>query len=104
MPEALITTALLVLPAAPVGAWVYFLWGARRMVGERYARLLAAAGGAGGWLLVVRQLEPSHLDFIVGAHAAILGALAGTLLCRRLAPPAGPPHPLVPSPPREPRL
>jgi hypothetical protein len=76
-----VTTLFLFVPAFVPGAAVAVLLyvSGRRGPANRWQQAGIAAAGAVLWFFLVKRLEPSYLDFIIGGWATALGALAGAL-------------------------
>ena len=76
-----VTTLLLFVPALIPGVVIAVLlyFSMIRDEAHRSVRAAIAAGGAVMWFLLVKCLEPSYLDFIIGGYAIAAGAIAGAL-------------------------
>jgi hypothetical protein len=83
-----VTTLLLFVPALIPGVIVVVLLYLSRTKVEanRSVRAVIVTAGAVMWFLLVKKLEPSYLDFIIGGYAIVAGAMAGALTAVKLVP------------------
>jgi hypothetical protein len=78
-----VTTLLLFFPALIPGLIIAVLlyFSRNRDEANRSLGAVIVTAGAVMWFLLVKRLEPSYLDFIVGGYAIVAGAIAGALAC-----------------------
>lgn len=86
------TTLFLFVPALVPGAAIAVLLyvSGRKGPANRWLQAGIAAAGAVMWFLLVKKLEPSYLDFIIGGYATGMGAIAGALAAYWIV--RSPPH------------
>ena len=83
--DVAMTTVLLFVPALVPGSVtaVLLYFSRQSRPDSRWLRAVIATAGAVMWLLLVKRLDPSYLDFIMGGYAIVLGAIAGALAAGR---------------------
>jgi hypothetical protein len=80
--DVALTTLFLFVPALLPAAVIALLF--VFSAANRWLRAAFAFAGAVMWFVLVKRLEPGHLDFIVGGYAIALGAAAGVLVVRQV--------------------